>query len=182
MDNEIRLLRNLQDKKRNSLEEVIRLYTPYVSTVIYHTIGHMATREDLEEVIADTFLLLWQNADRVDAEKGCIRSYIGAIARNTAKNKLRTVRVYEPLDESTESRTGIPPDMLVQNEERQLLFDGIAALGAPDSEIFLRYYFYGEKIRSIAAVMQLNASTVKSKLARGKRKLKAVITLKKEDL
>ncbi len=182
MDNEIRLLKNLQKGNRNSLEDIIRLYTPYVSAVIYNTIGHIAPREDVEEVIADTFLLLWQHADRIDAEKGCIRSYIGAIARNAAKNKLRFVRPHEALDENTVSRSANPQDTYLQNEDRQLLLDGITALGAPDSEIFLRYFYYGEKIRTIATVMQLNVSTVKSKLARGKEKLKAVITQKREVL
>lgn len=51
MINEIRLLHNLKNKKRNCLEDVIKIYTPYVSAVIYNTIGNIAPKEDIEEVI-----------------------------------------------------------------------------------------------------------------------------------
>lgn len=78
MINEIRLLHNLKNKKRNCLEDVIKIYTPYVSAVIYNTIGNIAPKEDIEEVISDTFLQLWRNANSIDEEKGCIRSYMCA--------------------------------------------------------------------------------------------------------
>lgn len=173
--NEIKLLHNLKNKKRNCLEDVIKLYTPYVSVVIYNTIGSIAPKEDIEEAISDTFLQLWKNADSIDEEKGCIRSYIGAVARNTAKNKLRTIRVNEELDENIVSDSDNPQDILLKNEDRKFLLDMIAALGEPDSEIFLRYYYYNEKIRTISDVMNINVSTVKSKLSRGKEKLKNAI-------
>lgn len=63
MTNELKLLHNLKAKKKNSLEKAIKIYTPYVSTVIYNTVGGAVSKEDIEEVIADTFILLWQNAD-----------------------------------------------------------------------------------------------------------------------
>ena len=96
--NEIKLLHNLKSKKRNSLEDVIKLYTPYVSVVIYNTIGSIAPKEDVDEVISDTFLQLWRNADSIDEEKGCIRSYVGAVARNIRRQKMATRAIFETRD------------------------------------------------------------------------------------
>lgn len=48
-------------------------------------------------------------------------------------------------------------------------------LGEPDIEIFVRYYLYDEKLKEIAAATALNLSTVKTKLSRGKRKLKNML-------
>lgn len=175
MINEIKLLHNLKSKNRNSLEDVIKLYTPYVSVVIYNTIGSVAPKEDIEEAISDTFLQLWKNTESIDEKKGCIRSYIGAVARNIAKNKLRTIMVSDELDENIASDSDSPQDILLKNEDKKFLLDMIAALGEPDSEIFIRYYYYNEKIRSISDVMNINISTVKSKLSRGKEKLKNAI-------
>ena len=42
-----------------------------------------------------------------------------------------------------------------------------------DREIFLRFYFYCQKISQIAAAMELKENTVKSRLSRGREKLKA---------
>lgn len=54
----------------------------------------------------------------------------------------------------------------------------IMKLGEPDSEIFFRYYYYNEKIRDIASVTGIPISTVKTKLSRGKNKLKQIISSK----
>ena len=42
-----------------------------------------------------------------------------------------------------------------------------------DREIFLRFYYYYEKIAQIAAAMELTESAVKSRLSRGREKLKS---------
>lgn len=65
MTNELKLLHNLKAKKKNSLEKAIKIYTPYASTVIYNTVGGAVSKEDIEEVIADTFIL-WQKIDNID--------------------------------------------------------------------------------------------------------------------
>ena len=48
-------------------------------------------------------------------------------------------------------------------------------LGEPDNEIFVRCYKFGEKIKEISNATGLNASTIKSKLSRGKRKLRTLL-------
>ena len=181
MINESRLLQNLKRKKRNCLEEIIKMYTPYVNVVVYNIIGSIASAEDIEEVISDTFVSLWRHADSVSDNKGGIRAYLGAIARNTAKNKLRKCKVYDNLDENTESRLAGPQDTILKKERTKFLTDMISALGEPDSEIFFRYYYYEEKINKIASVMNIPSSTIKTKLSRGKIKLKQAIN-QKEDL
>ena len=175
MTNELKLLHNLKAKKKNSLEKAIKIYTPYASTVIYNTVGGAVSKEDIEEVIADTFILLWQNIDNIDETKGNIKSYIGAVARNAAKNKLRSIKHTEQLNESVISDAESLCDILQKKENKKLLINMIMNLGEPDSEIFIRYYYYNEKIRNISKIMNINISTVKSKLHRGKGKLKYTI-------
>lgn len=52
------------------------------------------------------------------------------------------------------------------------LWKAVMKLGEPDNEIFVRYYRFDEKLKDISKATGLNISTVKSKLSRGKRKLK----------
>ncbi len=172
---EERLLRNLKKRKRGSLEKAIELYTPYVSTVVYNVIGAAMSREDIEETVSDVFISLWKNAGSLDADKGCIRAYLGAAARNTAKNRLRRAFGHEELDETIVSDSSIPEEEAERREERRLLIDAVRALGEPDSEIFLRYYFYDEKISEISDTVGICTSTVKSKLARGRKKLREIL-------
>lgn len=178
MINESELLSGLKRKDCGCLEKIIRLYTPYVSAVVCNTTGKSLSAEDIEEVVSDTFFIIWRNADGISAEKGGIRAYIGAVARNTAINKLRSIHQDEELYEDTAAVYDDPEIIFVKQEERTDLIRLIMSLGEPDCEIFLRYYYYNEKIREIASAMSLNISNVKSKLKRGKEKLKKIITEK----
>ena len=53
----------------------------------------------MEEIVSDTFFLLWQNSLNIDETKGNMRSYLATIARNTSKNKLRKYHSNEVLND-----------------------------------------------------------------------------------
>ena len=55
-------------------------------------------------------------------------------------------------------------------------------LGEPDNEIFVRFYKFDEKLKDISLATGLNISTIKSKLSRGKRKLKKILLNAEETL
>ena len=84
---EAKALRLLQQGSAEALKWFMGKYTPYVSTIIYNIIGSAMTSADVEEVASDVFFALWENADKVNS--GSVRGYLGAVARNKAKNKFR---------------------------------------------------------------------------------------------
>ncbi len=104
-----------------------------------------------------------------------MRSYLATIARNTSKNKLRKYHSNEVLNEQIISSDLTPQDNIIKAENSQFLTELIISLGEPDSEIFFRYYYYNEKIKTISKAMNISLSTVKTKLYRGKQKLKNTI-------
>lgn len=179
MTNEEKLLARLKGRKYGSLEKAIDLYTPYVAVVVYNVVGTAMPKEDIEEVVSDVFLALWKSAEKLDSKKGSIRSYLAAIARNCAKNKLRTIRKHEQISENIVSECKTPHEDFEERERRTLVMEIIKSLGEPDSEIFLRYYYYDEKISKIADITGLHVSTVKTKLLRGRKKIKEFL-IKKE--
>ncbi|MCH5186690.1 MAG: sigma-70 family RNA polymerase sigma factor, partial [Oscillospiraceae bacterium] len=136
-------------------------------------VGAAVTKEDIEEIVSDVFLSLWKNAETLDGKKGKIRTYLAAIARNSAKNKLRTVHTYDEISENIVSAYKTPQEDVEERENRALMLELIKGLGEPDCEIFLRYYYYEEKISKIADITGLHTSTVKSRLSRGRKKIKA---------
>ena len=169
------ILEKLQKQQNGALEEVIEKYTPYISVIIYNIIGRVMTREDVEETVSSVFISLWRNAENLDSDKGDIRAYLGTAARNHAKNKLREVRLhlsFEELETITADISSEPQAELEKREQKSILWNMIHELGEPDSEILMRYYYYEEKIKHIAKCMDLRPSTVKTKLARGRQKLK----------
>lgn len=175
MTNEERQLENIKRRRRGSLEKVIDMYTPYISVIVYNIIGAVMTREDIEEVVSDVFISFWRNAENLDSTKGNLRTYLGAAARNCAKNKLRQLSVHEELDVNFVDGGQTPEECLQDSEDRALILQLIKSLGEPDSEIFLRYYWYEEKISQIAAATGLCSSTITTKLSRGRKKLKEIL-------
>lgn len=121
MKDEQKLLINLKRKKRGSLEAVIDIYTPYVSVIVYNIIGSQMTREDVEEVVSDVFISLWRNAENLDINKGCIRTYIGTVARNLAKNKLRKLSTYVELNENAVTFKEEPYISVEKRKNRKVL-------------------------------------------------------------
>ena len=175
MAEEEKLLMRLKNRKRNAIDEAIEVYTPYLSTVLYNMLGNRLPKEDIEEILSDVFVTLWKNADTIDLEKGTLRAYLAAVARNFALKKLNKQRDYTSLDEIE-----LPDEAAVLEENTAdsvvwVVWDAVMSLGEPDNKIFVRYYKFGEKIREIAKATGVNPSTEKTKLSRGKRKLKEIL-------
>ena len=69
----------------------------------------------------------------------------------------------------------LPETSAVCLEERGVLQEAIQMLGEPECRIFDRYYFSGEPIAVIAASLDMKKSTVKTKLSRGRKKLRKIL-------
>jgi len=52
----------------------------------------------------------------------------------------------------------------------------VLSMTQPDKEIFLRFYYYCQSISVIAEKMGMNQSTVKTRLKRGREKLRQHLT------
>ena len=175
MTDEEKLLIDLKKRKRGSLEKAIDIYTAYVSVIVYNIIGDIMTKEDVEEVISDVFVALWHSAETLDNDKGSIRTYLSAVARNCAKKKLRSFQTFSELNENIIAFNSEPNEKLEANEEKLMLLELIRELGEPDNEIFLRHYWYDEKLSKISDITGICQSTIKTKLHRGRIKLKEIL-------
>ena len=179
MTDEEELLQRLRNREKNSIDEAIRIYTPYLSTVLYHMTGNSLSKEDIEEIVADVFVVLWKNTGRIDLQKGTLRSYLAAVARNFALKRINRKMDHTSL-EDIELSDG--KNFMEENFHNNYVWETVMSLGEPDSEIFVRRYKFDEKIKDITKAMGLNISTVKTRLSRGKRKLRKMLSDAEEKL
>lgn len=157
-----------------ALSAIMDKYSHYVATVIHNQLGAFASPEDTEELTANVFVSLWQN--RTGLKTLHLRGWLAAVARNEARNLLRNRRLLTVSQEDIILASGDMAERLAEKRERaQFIRSAITALGWPDREIFLRYYYYDQSVSEIAEEMELNPNTVKSKLRRGRDKLKEMI-------
>lgn len=169
---EEKALRELQRGSQQALEWMIDTYNPYVSTIVYNMIGQKMTQADVEETVSDVFLALWNNAHKI--RPGMTRAYLGSIARNQAKKKLRKSGLTLELEDNILTLEGSTPQQeLEHREQRQIVQQAVLSMEHPDREIFLRHYYYGQTIPVICKQMHMTPSAIKSRLARGREKLKS---------
>ena len=169
------LLFALRREEPQALEAVIRAYSPYVSAVIEYQLGQNAARGDVEELSADVFFTLWQWRGRLQTDR--LRGWLGTTARNAArdflrKRQLHTVAAEDYLTISDESAQRL----LEQAERTAIVKAALDGLEQQTREVFLRYYYYNQPIREIALATGLSETAVKSRLLRGRKKLKEQLT------
>ena len=174
---DLSFIRGIKNGNQKSLEKLIDKYYNYIFTIVYNIIGKFMATEDIEEICADVFVSLWNNSDNIDLTYKEIKPYIAAIARNTAKNRLKAIKGIDlPLDEEIIIIDSNEVEKEVLHDElSQILNECISNLKEPDREIIVRYYFFYEKVKDIADKLNINESTVKTKLFRSRNKLKNMI-------
>ncbi len=173
-----KLIQGLRRGQRDALHRAINQYSGYVAAVARNVLGEQATREDLEELVSDVFVSLWRAAERLD-ESRPLKSYLAAIARNAAIDRLRRLRPEEPLPEDdllTADEAQQPETEALRHDRAQTLRRLLLEMPADDREIFVRFYYYRQGVHEIAALRQMNESTVKARLARGRAKLRDKLT------
>lgn len=174
---EQKLLEALRTQEPWGLEAAINRYAPYVAGVIKRVLGNLGTQEDLEELSSDVFVALWRQAPSL-REDTSLKLWLGVVARNRALKHLRALRLELPLEDAFLPGPE-PTRFWERQEETQLVRQALLRLSPTDRDIFLRHYYWRQTVARIAEELGMNPSTVKSRLKRGREKLRN--TLKKED-
>lgn len=168
------LLSGLQEKDEQALAACIRQYGAYAAAVV-RAAGPGLSAQDVEEAAAEAFVKLWQAASRLDPAKGMLKNYLAAVCRNEARSRLRALRPMLPLEEDLLTSSEQAAQTLERREMERLTREALDSLDEQTREIFLRYYYNREKTAQIAQDMGLTLSAVKTRLARGREKLRGIL-------
>jgi len=171
-----RLFLALQRGERRALDRVIERYTPYLSAVIWRTLGPNARREDTEEILSDVFLALWQHRTDLRPEEN-MKAYLAAIARNRATDRLRASRPASlPLEDCMETPGPGVEEAVLGRLEAAALLTAVESLPHPDRALVEGYYYEGRKLRELAKALGLSVPAAKSRLFRARATLKQLLT------
>lgn len=166
--NDAQALKKVAGGSERALAKLIDRYAAYVHAIVGGILGAHLSAEDTEKIESDVFFALWNNAAKIQPDR--LKSWLGAVARNAAKSRLRGLGHEFPLEEDA-LKLVAPENDFLRREQQAFVRKAVLQMDEPDREIFLRHYFYGQTVNAIAAAMNMNPSTVKSRLSRRREKL-----------
>lgn len=170
MKNEIKRYKN---NKELDLEKIINEYSGYIYTIIKNMAKEYLSNEDVEEIISDTFFILWKNTNKLEDNK-LLSPYIAGITKNLVKEKCRVINIdFDISNYENIIQDNVKIDMICEQREKiSILEKTVKQLKEDDILIFNLYYYSSMKISEISKVLNISDFNVKMKLHRIRKKIK----------
>lgn len=131
---------------------------------------------EAEDIAQETFLRVWKAADRWEAGRAQVSTWIGRIAINLCYDRLRKRR--EILTDEPPDRPDTAPDQEVQlarSETGNRVADAVAQLPERQRRALEMVHFQEMSNIKAAEIMEISVDALESLLARGRRKLKSIL-------
>jgi RNA polymerase sigma factor (sigma-70 family) len=162
---------------RAALQTVYRLTSAKLFGVCLRILGE---RADAEDVLQEVFVTVWRKAADFDATRASPMTWLIAIARNRAIDRLRAARNsrrMEPLDaaDAVADAAPIADSALENTQENARLHGCLGELAAHERAALRGAFFDGNTYEELAARMAVPLGTMKSWIRRAMIKLKACL-------
>jgi RNA polymerase sigma-70 factor, ECF subfamily len=143
------------------------LYDRHGQAVLAHICLVVGERALAEEILQDTMLALWQGAASFRGHAR-VRSWLIAIARRQARDRMRRRRVSTVADDilfGQPSEEPGPEDLTLERDEAATVGQAIGGLGNKHREVLGLVYGADLSLADAATVLGVPLGTVKSRLA-----------------
>lgn len=125
--------------------------------------------------MSEVFTRLWKYSEQFDEEKGTLRNYVITMARNEAFRKVKSIKHKKHEEWLEQYDLGIEVDMIheiARKMNKSIIHETIERLKEPDHQIFIRKYFWGERVKMIATGLGLEEKFVENRLYLVKKKMR----------
>jgi RNA polymerase sigma factor (sigma-70 family) len=142
-------------------------------------------RGTAEEVSQEAFLRAWQHASAYDSRRGRVSTWLLAITRNVAIDRIRTKRA-QPIDPEVLMTMEIPssdadPESEGMNAHESVrVHRALKTLPPEQRQSLLLASYYGRTAREIAELEGVPIGTVKTRIRSAMFKLRAVLEVSDE--
>lgn len=152
------------------LKRIINDFEPYVKTIIDNLVSNNLNYEDKEEILADTFFVLWKNKSK---EIVALDSYIAGITRTLVKEKLRKRKITYNIDDYENIIEFTKIDLYSEQRQKiERIEKKYEKLTNLELDILNMFYYSDKSIKDIAKELKLSETNVKTKLCRIRKKIK----------
>jgi RNA polymerase sigma-70 factor (ECF subfamily) len=166
--------------EESAIETLYERYHRYVYTLAYRILRDPVASED---IVQDAFLSIWRKASSYLAQNGSVQSWIQAIVRNRAIDKIRASAhrdfQWTPLQVDNEQE---PPseqpdvwEQAWQSEQHRIIREVMDHIPGEQRMVIELAYFGGLTHAEISEQCQIPLGTVKGRMRLGLQKMKALL-------
>jgi RNA polymerase sigma-70 factor (ECF subfamily) len=154
------------------------LYQRWRKALHRFALGMTGSPAVADDVVQETFIVLMREAERYDASRGAVGSYLRGIARHLVyrcqRRESRFVALEPDLDWSGDSVSNPNPvEVLLQKDEVQRVHAALLALTPRLREVLVLCDLSGLSYQEAAETLGVPIGTIRSRLARGREALAA---------
>lgn len=157
----------LKSKNLEALDYIIDKYSNLMFKVAYSVLNN---RELSNECINDAYMKIWSCASDFEGNEDNFRNWVCTITKYRAIDMLRK----EEKHQENFNIDDLEQKMFINQNKREevmILKDVINSMEDIDREIFVRRFFYEEKISNIAKIMNMSENAVNLRILRGKKRV-----------
>lgn len=169
----------LQDKltatkiREGDAEAFEYLIRQYQDKVFNYCLRLSRQAQIAEEMTQEVFIKIYQNIALYDSKKAALSTWIFRIAHNLALNYLRdNAQPSLEADRDPVSLTPSPEEAYIIKEKYEKLLQALQELPLESREMILLKDYLGLSCRELAAIFDLPAGTVKSRLHKLRKELR----------
>ncbi len=167
------------DPQEVELEAFSRLYDRFVGVLFSVVMSILKDPGQTEDVLQEVFLQIWDRAGVYDRQLGKPLSWVVALARNKAIDRLRSTQrrnrlLSDVAIEETEASVAVESTTgaIIGNETAALVHAALKTLSAEQRQAIELAYFGGLTQTEIAATLKQPLGTVKARIRRGMLQLR----------
>lgn len=165
---ELLLVKKAQKGDTDAFVELMEMH----KTALYKVAkSYLKSEEDIADAMQDTILSAYEHIGELK-KSAYFKTWITRILMNHCNDVLRRQRHFVKAgweEEREEDREGSAP-----SDDREF-YELLSELSEDVRPIFLLHYGEGFSIKEVAQILDMNENTVKSKLMRGRKKLKTAL-------
>jgi RNA polymerase sigma-70 factor (ECF subfamily) len=169
------LLERLVAGDEDALVSLYRRWRPPLHRFALGMTGSAAVADDL---VQETFMIVMQEADRYDASRGAVGSYLRGIARHLVHRRIRRESRFTALGEDQLDWCGDDPAtnpdpaaLLIQKDEVQRVHAALLRVTPRLREVLVLCDLQGVSYAQAAETLGVPIGTVRSRLFRGREAL-----------
>ena len=167
--NELKNKEEYLQNEKFDMDKIIKEYTSFINSFINNNVNSTLSLEDKEEILTDTFFILWKNQEKVTTT---IKAYLVGVVNNLIKEKLKKNKITYDIDEYQNSIDKLCNNIFEDSSRFEKIEDIIREFKDEDKKIIRLFYYEDKSIKEISKKMRLSESNIKIRLFRIRKIMK----------